>query len=91
MSRRRLRKTKRIVAKLDQLAEVDLDQFQYDQIDLITRHIDRIDAVGQLIDDGGYGHEALWRYMNRLYGQAVRRRLDLEDAAGWMPAEVSLN
>ena len=75
--RANLRKTRRIERDLDRLAARNLDEIRYDQIDLVTEHIDQINEVARQIE--GFG--GLYRKMNSLYGQAIRRRRLLAEVA----------
>ena len=78
--RARLRRTRRIMDEIDRLERIDPEDFKYNQLDEISAYIDEINKVARQID--GYG--SLYRWANRLYGQAVRRRRELVDAADFL-------
>ncbi len=80
--RAKLRKTRKITAELDRLAARNLEEIRYDQIDLLTKHIDDLDRAARQIE--GFGSSSLYRWANRLYGQAIRRRRDFVDAADFL-------
>jgi len=81
MTKRQDRKENKQIRKaLDRLATVDINQFTYTQVDLITDHLEAVRKIGYKIVARS-GTAGYYSVVNRLHKDAVRRRRWLAEQA----------